>query len=378
MKQIKLFCMQKDEEDILDEWILYHSYLFGIENIHIIDNHSEQQSQNILNYYKQKGLNVYTRSDYSKKGDYLCELIKENCNDYDIAIPLDLDEFIGIVNIDNVQQEILLKFSRYCLSFDNIYYLNRYPEVKSQCKINNCTPFDHFIKWGFCENKLPCLTQDLVNQTNKEYFSYIEKNQHLILKNFPQWSISCDREQIIQSLTHLPKYARYAFSYYLTSRNSEMEYDFPIEEVLYFDLIDMRNHQGRGNCNKKFFIGQLLNGLDHGNHYGKIEGLNQFDCFETNLILFHYHNRGINKLIQKCKNDILGLGHVKNIDDQRELKDKVKQSIPGSHNIINYLNYLIKGPYSLFMPEEEGILIDTMSQKIKSLKSELAHYQKST
>ena len=94
--------------------------------------------------------------------------------------------------------------------------------------------------------------------------------------------------------------------------------------------------------------------------------------FKHNLVLFHFHHRGITKLIEKCKNDILGLGHIKNIEDHRELKDKIKQNIPGAHNINTYLNYLIKGPYSLSMLEDDGIKITKLSEKLSLLKSELA------
>ena len=60
-----------------------------------LDNYSNNKCIDILNRYS-KLINIYTKSDYFKKGDYISELIKENpC---DIAIPLDLDEFIGIDN----------------------------------------------------------------------------------------------------------------------------------------------------------------------------------------------------------------------------------------------------------------------------------------
>src|SRR5947208_13329903 len=128
--KVKLFCMQKDEEDILHEWIIYHSYLFGINNIYIIDNGSEEQSLQILEHYKKLGLNVYTRPEYSRKGDYICELIKENMNDCDYAIPLDIDEFIGVVDINNLSYEKLMKFAQQCLSFNSTFYLNQYPDLQ--------------------------------------------------------------------------------------------------------------------------------------------------------------------------------------------------------------------------------------------------------
>ena len=40
---IKIFCMQKNEDDILEDWILYHSSLVGYENIYLIDNQSNEK-----------------------------------------------------------------------------------------------------------------------------------------------------------------------------------------------------------------------------------------------------------------------------------------------------------------------------------------------
>ena len=94
---IKIFCMQKNEDDILEDWILYHSSLVGYENIYLIDNQSNEKSKEILKKYSNL-INIYERQDYLKKGDYIAELIMQN--QCDIAIPLDIDEFIGITTSD--------------------------------------------------------------------------------------------------------------------------------------------------------------------------------------------------------------------------------------------------------------------------------------
>ena len=106
MVVVKIFCIKKNEDDILEDWILYHSYLFGVNNLYIVDNNSNEESLIILRKYEQHGLNVCQRPDYSKKGDYLYELIKQNERTCDIAIPLDIDEFIAIVDIKNVSYDL--------------------------------------------------------------------------------------------------------------------------------------------------------------------------------------------------------------------------------------------------------------------------------
>jgi hypothetical protein len=252
---IKIFTMQKDEDDILEDWIEYHSKIVGYENIYLIDNYSNKKSIDILDKYKNK-INIYKKPDYSKKGDYIAELIKDNfC---DIAIPLDLDEFIGI------------------------------------------------------DNKSISNTLDISN-----------------IKN------------IIKELNSLPEYGRYSFLYYLTSSNTEIYYNNPIKEITKFHKIN------NGINNKKFFRGNSLISLDHGNHNGVVKNLNTNDVYNTKLFLYHYHFRGVNKLIQKCKNDILGLKLIKNINDISELKQAIKKNIHGAHNIETYLKFIEQGPYSL-------------------------------
>ncbi len=367
--KVKLFCMQKDEEDILHEWIIYHSYLFGITNIYLIDNGSDEESLQILDYYKKLGLNVYDRPEYSRKGEYICELIKEQEEFCDIAIPLDIDEFIGIIDIKNFPEEQLMNFAHKCLSFDNQYYINNYSLIGLNEKKNYSSAYEHFMKFGYKLGYNSCAENTDKNFTEAECLSFIKSNENFILKNFPEFVISCEKDQLWSVLNNLPNYGRYAFSYYLTSRNYELEYDNPIEEVIIFDKVDSENFEGRGNYNKKFFNPSNLLILDHGHHYGRVEGLTQNQYFGTKLVLFHYHHRGIRKLVQKCKNDIIGFGHVKNIDNIRELKEKLKQNVPGSHNIQTYLNYLLRGPNSLCMFEDGGLKILSLSNKITELRN---------
>ena len=91
--KIGIYCMEKDEDDILEQWILHHSKITPITNIYIIDNMSDsRKTHSILEKYKVMGLNVSYEKDYKQKGTLVYNLIKESKPD--IAIPLDLDEFI--------------------------------------------------------------------------------------------------------------------------------------------------------------------------------------------------------------------------------------------------------------------------------------------
>lgn len=91
---IKLFTMVKDECDIIRDWILYHGYIFGFENLFIIDNISSDGTFEIINEYAEKGVKIYRESDYKDKGNFMKRLIDGNCANNDIAFPIDIDEFI--------------------------------------------------------------------------------------------------------------------------------------------------------------------------------------------------------------------------------------------------------------------------------------------
>ena len=110
MKSIRLFTMVKDEVDIIEDWILYHGYIFGFNNLHIIDNYSTDGTYDILlKYQREKNIFLIRENDYRRKGEFMRHLIKDRINNnYDIAYPLDADEFIvlyqnGKIDINNLR-----------------------------------------------------------------------------------------------------------------------------------------------------------------------------------------------------------------------------------------------------------------------------------
>lgn len=93
-KIVKLFTMIKNEDDIVEDWLNYHGSLFGFTNLYVIDNFSTDNTYKILKIYEnEKGINLSREEDYRKKGVYMTNLIN-SCDNYDIAYPLDIDEFI--------------------------------------------------------------------------------------------------------------------------------------------------------------------------------------------------------------------------------------------------------------------------------------------
>ena len=95
--RIKLFTMVKNEEDIVEYWIQYHASIFGYNNLYIVDNNSTDNTYNKIQKYSKYGVHISVENDYSKKGEIMTELIN-NAGTYDIAFPLDIDEFVFLRN----------------------------------------------------------------------------------------------------------------------------------------------------------------------------------------------------------------------------------------------------------------------------------------
>ena len=103
-----IFTMVKDEEDIIDDWVMYHGSIFGFENLYIIDNYSSDGTyEKLLNFNKKNiPINIIRKQDYSKKGDYMTEIISNYTNDDDFCFPIDIDEFIVFYDKDTNELSI--------------------------------------------------------------------------------------------------------------------------------------------------------------------------------------------------------------------------------------------------------------------------------
>jgi len=98
--KIKLFTMVKNEDDIVEYWIQYHGKLFGYNNLYIVDNESTDGTYEKIQKYSKYGVHISREPDYSKKGDIMTDLMN-TIGSYDIAFPLDIDEFIIYYDKEN-------------------------------------------------------------------------------------------------------------------------------------------------------------------------------------------------------------------------------------------------------------------------------------
>lgn len=91
---MKVFTMVKGENDIVEDWVLYHGSIFGFNNLFIIDNYSRDGTyETLLRLKKQYNINITRLPDYKKKGEYMTMLLR-NFGNKEFVFPIDIDEFI--------------------------------------------------------------------------------------------------------------------------------------------------------------------------------------------------------------------------------------------------------------------------------------------
>ncbi len=133
--RVKIFCVTKNEYDIIEDFILYYGNLFGYDNIIIIDNNSSNNIVlEIYNKYKLLGVTIYYESRYdgNSQGDNFnkyMSIYKDTC---DYLIGLDTDEFLFSYiefknNNDPFNKEKILEiFSNYKIT-DTLFKIDYYP-----------------------------------------------------------------------------------------------------------------------------------------------------------------------------------------------------------------------------------------------------------
>lgn len=92
--KVKVFLFQKDEDEVLSDWLQYYSYMFGAGNLVVIDHESQSQSVcRLLELYKLCGAEVLThRGTFDTKHAVLTREMRKHNGTF--LLPLDADEFV--------------------------------------------------------------------------------------------------------------------------------------------------------------------------------------------------------------------------------------------------------------------------------------------
>lgn len=152
---VKVFTVTKDEYDLIEDFINYYSYLFGIQNVYIIDNGSTNlKVLDVYDKFISKGGTVYKHLDYTNdgQGEAFTKYMNIHKNDCKFLIGVDTDEFLYLNNVDkpcdrdtilqyleNLPEDItMLQTSTYYISVvdtENINYINN--KIEYPCRYIN-------------------------------------------------------------------------------------------------------------------------------------------------------------------------------------------------------------------------------------------------
>jgi len=174
MARIACLMMQKDEILLLRPWLLYHGYLFGYENLFVWDNGSTESGvKDTLAQFKELGVNIdasqTTPDGFSNKGNIFSEVIRQFRikNRYDVALPLDCDEFVAVAQPGGfgcARNEILSELARIdwhhliCRTDSGLYSLpgafDEFQRVGHEKSVAAVRAFDS-IDHGFHQATLP-------------------------------------------------------------------------------------------------------------------------------------------------------------------------------------------------------------------------------
>ena len=95
---VRVFTFHKDEEYLLGDWLAYHCYVFGCENVVLIDHASTMPTvSKLISLYRTKGVAIVDfRGEFKDKANALSQAMRANSNAAEFLVPIDVDEFIVV------------------------------------------------------------------------------------------------------------------------------------------------------------------------------------------------------------------------------------------------------------------------------------------
>jgi hypothetical protein len=111
-----------NESDILPYWLQYHTKIFGIHQVAIIDDGSPKETQIILRNWEKKGLTViHNRDEYANKGNTTLSAFQTYFPEVDFLVPLDADELLVALDDNGVplfsKNRILENFQKFLTKY---------------------------------------------------------------------------------------------------------------------------------------------------------------------------------------------------------------------------------------------------------------------
>ena len=283
---LKLFLLTKNELGLLEDWLKYHGYLFGLENIYVLDGSDDDRVFEIYDSYKSLGLNVY----YSSTGlngleKELNQLMHAHKGMNTFLIKLDTDEFLAYTRHFELSPRGLLN------TVLQRKYLN-----------------GRVLKWA---------SRTLMNLKHR--------NNEICLDNFSQFfaDLPITGQRYKASLT--------AWSIPRNDTVPSVCHDLTEFTPLQFTHL------------KTFFHSDSFVSVDLGSHNGI--SANNNGVIDTGLTLIHYHSTSVDDSARRARQVLLSHEYINAEDSIMEQQQKLQAvrsqgCVPSFHKMDFYLQYL--------------------------------------
>jgi len=280
--------MTKNEEILIEDWIKYHGFLFGFQNIHIIDGSDNQQVLDIYEKYRQKGLNVhYSNANLNEMKDVLNDLMHKHKGENNFLIKLDTDEFLAHI-------------SPYVFKFLQMGY--------------------------FLGNKLRRGTTNFNRIMHNKYVNFLYARHRLRSDGF---------EKIFGNLPITGQKYKTSFTAISVPANNDIKR--PCREITSFKPIQFSHF-------KSFFHSESFRSVDLGGHQGITT--NNEGLIDTPLTVIHYHEISTKDSLRRARQVLISHKYIDEDDDIERCKNKLLKLMdskrrPNSHHRITwYLAYI--------------------------------------
>lgn len=224
IEKTKVFCMVKNELDIIEYFIKWNSYLCGISNLYIIDNLSDDGTWEYLSNVKKKynNFNLFRTPDdfnFVNKKDFINEIVNKNKLDSEFILILDCDEFLIAKDNDIKKQFDIFRSDKHgvCRLPDyRVYnYKNNFQENIDFIDDASICFRDTYAKCLFKTNSFKNITDNgnhnfkiriflktelrILHFHNRNIFSYLSKKMNILKgylgKNFNVENINKNRKR---------------------------------------------------------------------------------------------------------------------------------------------------------------------------------------
>jgi len=278
--------MTKNEPELLESWILYHGYIFGLDNIYILDGSDDSRVLRVYEKFQPLGLTVrFSSAGLNELADELTELMHLYKGKGNFLIKMDTDEFLAHTPdansiIENERIRSAIRNSAY-LRMKNWLLSKEGPAYPSEIKLQ-ITNFTEFFE------RLP-----VTGQGYKASFTCWSKPQSQSVKNI------CDE---------------------ITNFSPLHKTDF-----------------------KSFFHSSSFVSVDLGCHAGVSS--NNSGVIETSLCIIHFCSTSVDDSVRRARQVLLSHGYISEQDSSKEQvlqlrRLRLRGEIASFHKIDFYLQYL--------------------------------------